>query len=461
MRNFISLLQHFRNLLFMFEEFKSYIEEQRLCRFGDRVLLAVSGGIDSVVMAHLFSKSNYNCAIAHCNFQLRGEDSESDEAFVRSLGASLEMPVFVKRFDVEQTVKEEGISVQMAARELRYAWFDDLLDDHSYDRVSTAHNKNDSIETFLINLSRGTGIRGLTGIAPGIEKIIRPLLFATRKEITAYAKQHQLNFREDSSNRETKYRRNKIRHDVIPVLEQINPGFIETMSLNMNRLTEVLDIYEQATKSARKELFREGSGRITIDIGKLSTLTPRRTWFYELFSPFGFTRLQCEGIEQIMDAKPGRRSISTTHQLFKDRDQLILTESSRESFDRYYLDNPDCGTSLPFPMDVEVIERNEMEKIPADPNIACLDYDEIQFPLTIRHWLHGDYFYPLGMNQIKKLSDFFVDNKISVPEKKRTWILASGKKIVWIIGQRIDHRFRVTEKTTRILLLSFQTDVTS
>ena len=443
----------------MLDRLKSYLEENKLCKFGDRVLLAVSGGIDSVVMAHLFREADYNCAIAHCNFQLRGKESESDEAFVRLLGASLEMPVYVKHFDVEETVKEEGISVQMAARELRYAWFEELLNDRSYDLVATAHNENDSVETFFINLSRGTGIRGLTGIPPVNGKIIRPLLFATRKEIIAYAEQNQLKFREDASNLDTKYRRNKIRHDVIPVMEQINPGFTETMSLNMERLTEVLGIYKQAVKLARKELFEEGSSRITIDIGKLSSLSPRRTWFYELFSPFGFTRSQCEGIEQIMEAKPGRRSISTTHQLFKDRDRLILIQSTQESFTRYYLDGPDYSSSLPFPMDVEVIDRSELEKIPADPHIACLDHDEIQFPLTIRRWFHGDYFYPLGMNQMKKLSDFFVDNKISVPEKESTWILASGKKIVWIMGHRIDHRFRITEKTTKVLLLSFQSDI--
>lgn len=443
----------------MLDRLKSYLEENKLCKSGDRVLLAVSGGIDSVVMAHLFREADYDCAVAHCNFQLRGKDSESDEAFVRLLGASLEMPVYVTRFDVEETVKEEGISVQMAARELRYTWFEELLNDYSYDLVATAHNENDSVETFFINLSRGTGIRGLTGISPVNGKIIRPLLFATRKDIIAYAEQKQFKFREDASNLDTKYRRNKIRHDVIPVMEQINPGFTETMSLNMERLTEVFGIYKHAVKLAREELFEEGSSRITIDIGKLSSLSPRRTWFYELFSPFGFTRSQCEGIEQIMDAKPGRRSISTTHQLFKDRDSLILIQSTQESFERYYLDGPDNGSSLPFPMDVEVIDRDELEKIPSDPNIACLDHDEIQFPLTIRHWLHGDYFYPLGMNQMKKLSDFFVDNKISVPEKESTWILASGKKIVWIMGHRIDHRFRITEKTTKVLLLSFQSDI--
>jgi tRNA(Ile)-lysidine synthase len=451
----------FCNLPEMLVQFVNYLQENNLCKFGDRILLAVSGGIDSVVMAHLFRETDYQCAIAHCNFQLRGADSVSDEEFVRSLGASLEMPVFVKQFDVDKTVRDEGISVQMAARALRYAWFEELLSDHSFNLVATAHNKNDSVETFFLNLSRGTGIRGLTGIPRGNRKIIRPLLFASREEIIAFSNQRRIAFQEDASNLETKYHRNKIRHDVIPVLEQVNPGFIETMALNMTRLNEIQAIFQQAVDLVRKELFQEGSGHITIDTGKLKSLAPRRTWLYELFSPYGFTRSQCEGIEKIMDAKPGRRSISTTHQLFKDRDALILIQSSHETYNKYYLDGPEFLSLLPFPMDVEVLDREDLAEIPADPMIACLDHDEIQFPLTIRHWLHGDYFYPLGMNQMKKLSDFFVDNKISVPEKESTWILASGEKIAWIMGHRIDHRFRIREETTKVLLLRFQSDVGS
>lgn len=440
----------------MLDRFNSHIGEQQLCRFGERILLAVSGGIDSVAMAHLFREAGYSCAMAHCNFQLRGGDSEADETFVRSLAGALEIPVFVNRFDVEERVREKGISVQMAARELRYAWFEELMEDHAFDRLATAHNKNDAVETFFLNLSRGTGLRGLTGIPPSNGRIIRPLLFATREEITAYVKRNNLTHRQDASNLETKYRRNKIRHDVIPVLEQINPGFIETMSQNMTRLSEVLGIYLHTVEKVRDSLFGKTVGSIEIEIAGLETLSPRRTWLYELFSPFGFTRSQCEGIERIMHSKPGKHSISTSHQLFKDRDRLILVELSRKSFDRYYLDTPEKPSSLPFPMDVEVIDRRELEEIPSDRRVACLDLDEIQFPLTIRHWTHGDYFYPLGMNQMKKVSDFFVDNKIPVPEKESTWILASGKQIVWIMGHRIDHRYRITEKTTRVLRLGFQ-----
>lgn len=443
----------------MLTRFKEYMKEQKLHTEGDRILLTVSGGIDSVVMAHLFHSAGYDFAVAHCNFQLRGEDSEKDEAFVRKLAEYLERPLYVTHFDVDEVVRTRGISVQMAARELRYDWFGTVLSEQGFDWVATAHNKNDSVETFFINLSRGSGIRGLKGIAPRRDKIIRPMLFATRTEIEAWQKEHQIEYREDSSNFETKYQRNKIRHDVIPVMEQINPGFIESMGMNMERLDEVHHILQQAIEQQRRSLFEESGGKITIDLESLSSLHPIKTWLFELFSPYGFSRSQCEGIERIMKSDPGRRSISPTHLLYKDREKLILVKLSGASFDRYYLDGTDKPSALPFPMDMEVKEIEELGPIPNDPMCACLDLDEVQFPLTIRHWMHGDYFYPLGMNQMKKLSDYFVDNKIPVPEKKGIWIMASGKKIVWIMGHRIDHRFRITPETRRVLVLRLHSDV--
>lgn len=443
----------------MLQDFKRYIRKEELCRPEDSILLAVSGGIDSVVMAHLFIEAGYTCSIAHCNFQLRGGDSEKDEAFVRSLARSLEIPVYVQRFQVEEEMKEKGISVQMAARDLRYSWFEQLLAEHACDRVATAHNLNDAVETFFLNLSRGSGIRGLKGISPRRGAFIRPLLFATRNRIETYRNQHNLAFREDASNLETKYQRNKIRHDVLPVMTQINPGFIETMEGNMERIREMFEIYENAISKVRAELFEPYQEGFLIRIEKLQALAPLQTWLYELFSPYGFTRMQCHGIARIMDAGPGRQSVTTTHRLFKDRDRMILVPTARDSFERYYLDGPDKQAVLPFPMDMEVLERGELESIPDDPGIACLDLDTVQFPLTIRRWMPGDYFYPLGMEQIKKLSDFFVDEKVPVPEKERIWIMASGKKIVWIMGHRIDHRFRITSSTLRVLRLSLQPDI--
>ncbi len=443
----------------MLDQLKAYMQEQNLCKEGERILLAVSGGVDSVAMSHLFYKADFTCAIAHCNFQLRGAESDADEEFVRTLAARMDMPVYVKSFDVEREVREQGISVQMAARELRYTWFEELAEQHGYDCIATAHNLNDSVETFFLNLARGTGIRGLTGIPSKNGRIIRPILFASRKQIEAFASKKGLSFREDASNRDIKYQRNKIRHDVIPNLEQINPGFIETMAANIKRLSEISTVVEQATEQVRGEVFERKKEGILVNIKKLKELTPFRTWLHELFSPYGFTKAQCEGIAQILDSDPGRQSISPTHQLYKDRDNLILVESKPETFERYYLDTPEKLSSLPFSMDVEVLGRGELDAIPRDAFTACLDYDEIQFPLTIRHWLHGDYFFPLGMDQIKKLSDFFVDEKVSVPEKDRTWILATGRKIVWIMGYRIDNRFRITNQTKRVLILRLHSDI--
>lgn len=443
----------------MLRRFNNFIRKLELCRPDDRILLAISGGIDSVVMTKLFVDAGYDCAIAHCNFQLRGEDSDLDESFVRSLAESLQIPVFVKRFDVEAEMKERNISLQMAARDLRYEWFDLLRKEHQMDRVATAHNKNDAIETFFLNLSRGSGLRGLTGIPPERGKIIRPLLFASREEIASYQRSQKLEYREDSSNLETKYQRNKIRHDVLPVMERINPAFMDVMEGNMERLGEVLEIFSHFIRKAQRELFEEKQGKISIQTEKLLELSPLRTWLYELFSPFGFTRLQCEGIEKIIHAGPGRQSISTTHRLYKDRDRLILIPGGSPDVKRYYLDHPDKQSVLPFPMDMDILDRAELDTIPDDPNTACLDLENIQFPLIIRRWTFGDYFYPLGMQQPKKLSDFFVDEKVPVPEKESCWILASGKKIVWIMGYRIDHRFRITTSTKRVLILRFQPDV--
>ena len=268
-----------------------------------------------MVMTHLFKAAGYNCAIAHCNFQLRALDSNADEAFVRSLSASVEYPVFVKHFDVDQAVRDSRGSIQMAARDLRYTWFQELAAIHRFDVIATAHNLNDSVETFFLNLTRGTGIRGLTGIPVRNENIIRPLLSFTRSEIRAYCMENGLDYREDRSNLETKYARNKIRHDLLPVLEQINPGYLKTIARDMRSLGEAEEIFNQAVRMKKESLFQGSPDRLTVEIAALRSLKPRSTWLYELFSPYGFSREQCEGIARMMVSSPGRRSISPTHQL--------------------------------------------------------------------------------------------------------------------------------------------------
>lgn len=437
----------------MQESFKNFIAKNDLCNTRDIIMLAVSGGIDSVVMTDLFYASGYSCMILHCNFGLRDAESDLDEAYVRALAAHYEMPVFIKHFNTLEYSSEKGISIQMAARELRYAWFDEISAKHEVSHVATAHNMNDSVETVFLNLTRGTGMKGITGIPVRNGKYIRPLLFAARSEIQSYCRESNLQYREDSSNKSKKYYRNKIRHDIIPAFEEINPGFIQTMSDNIRRFEESYLIYREEIIKKKAEIFRETNGHIEVSLKELKELNPISSWLYELFTEYGFSMDQCLNIEKILDSESGKQFISTEYRLFKDREKILLFKSEDVSYQRYYIDSPDSRATLPFSMDIEVLDREELEEFPQSPDIACLDIDRLNFPLTVRKWQHGDYFFPLGMEQMKKLSDFFIDAKVPVPVKNRTWLLCSGKNIIWIIGQRIDNRYKITGKTSRILKL--------
>lgn len=433
--------------------FRTFIEQHRLCDKQQQIMLAVSGGIDSVVMTDLFCRSGYSCAILHCNFGLRGGESDGDEAFVRTMAAGYEVPVFVKHCETEEYAEDHGISIQMAARELRYAWFKEIAEQDDGHVISTAHNLNDSVETVLLNLSRGTGIKGITGIPIVNAKTIRPLLFATRKDITDYARSRSLQYREDSSNASKKYQRNKVRHDLIPLFEELNPSFIHTMRDNIQRFDESYSIYRKQVEKKREEIFTKKENYIEMKVDSIKKLEPISSWLYELFSEFGFTMDQCLNIEKILDADSGKQFISPTHRLYRDRDTFLLFKIEKFAFERYYIDSPESKAALPFPMDIEVMDRQDLSRFPSSGKIACLDLDRLNFPLILRKWQHGDYFYPLGMDQMKKVSDFFIDNKIPVPVKERTWILTSGNKIVWIMGLRIDNRFRITDKTKRVIRL--------
>jgi tRNA(Ile)-lysidine synthase len=439
----------------MIKKFKAYISQQDLCREHQQIMLALSGGVDSVVMTDLFCMSGYSCMVLHCNFGLRGDESDGDESFVRALAANYELPVFVKKFETETYAEDKGISIQMAARELRYAWFSEMAAKHDVEVIATAHNLNDSVETTLLNMSRGTGIRGLTGIPAKNGRYIRPLLFATRSEILDYSRLHQLKFREDSSNSSTKYQRNKVRHDLIPLFEEINPAFIRTMGENIKRFEDAHIMYRERVVQERERLFSDQGTHIEVDLLGLRGLQPLGSWLYELFNEYGFSMDQCLSIEKILDSPSGKQFISPIYRLFKDRDKLLLFKSRDTAFERYYIDSPDSNAELPFAMDIEVMDRDELMEFPEDPAIALIDLDMLSFPLMLRKWQHGDYFFPLGMDQMKKVSDFFIDNKVPVPVKKHTWLLTSGKQIVWIVGLRIDHRFRITDSTVRILKLHF------
>ncbi len=446
----------------MFAAFRDFLNETNLLPGESPTLLAVSGGIDSVCMAHLFHAAGLDFGIAHCNFQLRGADADADEAFVEELAKGLNKRFYAKRFDVAAMVEEEGISVQMAARKLRYSWFEDLLDQHNFEQVATAHNLNDAVETVVMNLIRGTGIKGLTGIPVRNGRVIRPLLFATRADIEGMVRTLNLPFREDRSNRETKYHRNRIRHELIPVMQAINPAFLETFRSNMAAFEGSREILEVQTAEKRLKLFNATEQGYCIRVGELQKLFPLKAWLYELFSPYGFNQAQCKELEGLLEADSGKQLQSPSYCIYKDREHLFLNRKKEQpAFERYYIDEPGSEVHLPFRLKLEVLQRDELEAIPGEAETACLDLDKLNFPLIFRRWQDGDYFYPLGMGGMKKLSDFFIDRKIPLPQKASTWIMCSGKKIVWVMGQRIDHRFRITPTTQRVLLLRFEPDVST
>ncbi|MGD0342245.1 MAG: tRNA lysidine(34) synthetase TilS [Bacteroidales bacterium] len=437
----------------MQEEFLNYIEENHLFKKGDKILLAVSGGIDSMVMADLFIKSGLKPGIAHCNFCLRGRESDKDEELVKNLAAFHKIPFYSIRFDTKRYSKENGVSIQMAARELRYEWFEKIRKKKGYSAIAVAHNLNDNIETLLINLTRGTGIAGLTGIKNSGNHIIRPLLFATRKMIKEYSIRQNVNFREDKSNNETKYTRNKIRHLVIPVLKEINPSIEATLNETSERMGATNEIVNYFTDKLRQTLLKKKDGNLVVNITRLKPSLGNSTLLYELFKPYGITGSLMADLHKIVEGETGGQLYTGTHRFLKNRNEIIISAQT-EIKHEYYIANSIAGLKkIPCIKSVSKIIPDRGFKISHDRKTACLDFDKIAFPMTVRRWLPGDSFYPLGMKKKKKLSDYFIDRKFSILDKEKALILESGGEIAWIVDERIDDRFRVTDATRKILII--------
>jgi len=439
----------------MLNRFIRFIEDQKLFSRDEKILLAVSGGIDSLVMTELFHQAGYMFAIAHCNFRLRKEESDEDARFVRELGMIYNVPVFENTFDTEIYANKHGISVQMAARELRYKWFDEILNSQKFSYCATAHHLDDQIETFFINLMRGTGIAGLHGIQLKINNIIRPLLFCTRNDIEAFANKHNLIHHEDSTNATVKYTRNKIRHQLIPLLKEINPSIAETISKEIELFREAEQIYKETILSKKAQLLKHKGTQSLILIDELKKLNPIKTYLYEFLSDYQFKISTIEDIIDALDDIPGKQFFSSTHRVIKDRIELIITPilEKEEDFSGVQIDESDDHLSLPIHLKCCRIDQLNIFKISKSPLIASLDFDKLTFPLTLRKWKRGDFFYPFGLNKRKKVSDYFSDHKFSIADKENTWLLCSGENIVWIVGHRIDERFRITADTKDIYLL--------
>lgn len=416
-------------------------------------MLAVSGGIDSMVMAFLFRKAGTEHAIAHCNFSLRGWESDSDEKFVTSYARQKKVECFTTRFDTLGYAASKHISVQMAARELRYNWFDAIVEKEGFDAVAVAHNLNDNIETFFINLFRGTGINGLTGMSPRHNNIIRPLLFATRSEIDAFAAGEKIKYREDSSNAEVKYTRNRIRHRVLPEIEKVNANSVAAITETMTHLgssSRLIDIYIEKLHS---EIFRPAGDSVEADVTALRSLEPASPHIYELFKRYGLSPQQTEEMIALLDSSPGRYILTYTHRLLRDRGRILLTVRSDEQPPTYVFSTVDEMRLSGLFADLRITGPSD-DPIPQSRLTACIDLSLVEFPVTVRHWEPGDRFAPLGMSQLKKISDFLIDLKVPVTEKEKVLLLLSGNKVVWVMGYRIDNRFRITESTERILVMT-------
>ncbi len=435
----------------MIEAFNHYLNNTLKINKTENILLAVSAGVDSVVMADLFYHSNLSCGIAHCNFQLRGEESDQDELFVQQLAAHYGFPFYKISFDTHTYAQEHHISIQMAARELRYDWFENIRNKKKYDYIAIGHNSDDVAETFFINIMRGTGIRGISGFKPVKRHIIRPVLFASREQILNHCIKNNIQYREDSSNSSVHYTRNKIRHQIIPLFEELNPKFKSTMDENIKHFADVQEVFISSVNNTKKNLLNFQHGRVTISIPLLKQLSPVRIYAFELLKDFGFTREHINILLEILNHQPGKQLFSTTHRLVKDRNKLIITPCKENNHNYTYINEGTHSIDEPLPLSFKSFSYAVNHKIPHNEKIAWIDQNKIVYPLIIRKWKHGDYFMPLGMQHHKKLSDYMTDSKFSLADKENTYLLCSGNEIVWIIGHRIDNRFKITNKTNRIL----------
>ncbi|TAD98588.1 MAG: tRNA lysidine(34) synthetase TilS [Bacteroidetes bacterium] len=437
--------------------FNRFVEENLLFDKSKKLLVAVSGGVDSVVLCNLLWQSKFNFSIAHCNFQLRKEESLKDEYFVRQLADNYGLAFFVKHFETNKIVHQEKKSVQLVARNLRYDWFRELLENQGFDYLLTAHHQNDQSETLLYNLCKGTGIAGLHGIRLKHNKIVRPMLFANKDQILEYAHYQGLKWREDASNQTTKYSRNLIRHKIIPVFKQINPNLENSISQTVERLAAVERIFEKQMQSIENQLFSKDLQAHYLDLEFLQSQSEPLIILDYFLKPYHFSYVHCQEILQSFDKKTGKTFESSSHILVKDRKKLVITK--KEIFALQSIDIQADQTEIRvsnLELKFSVLEKKDLPKTFDKENIF-VDLDKIKFPLKLRKWQHGDHFCPFGMKgKTKKVSDLLTEQKIPLNLKKNIWVLCSDKKIVWVIGLRTDERFKITEKTMKILKIELK-----
>ncbi|MFH6936419.1 tRNA lysidine(34) synthetase TilS [Flavobacterium sp. FlaQc-30] len=436
----------------MFSKFQNHIVSRFPFLAEKKLFLAVSGGLDSMVLLHLLKQLSYEIAVLHCNFQLRGLESFGDQTFVENYCDQNNISVFTTQFDTEAFAKDYKLSTQVAARELRYSWFYELLEEKNFDYILTAHHADDNLETFIINLSRGTGLDGLSGIPQQNDKIIRPLLPFSREEILKYAEENKIEWREDSSNVSNKYLRNKIRHDLVPILKELNPNFLNAFQKTQSYLQESQVMVGDASIMIYQQVAKEAGDDIHFDLKKLKKLPNYKSYLYQWLHEFGF--LAWNDIYDLVNGQSGKQVFSAEFRLLKNRDILILSPISEMSEKEQFEINEN-EKEVNFPLKLKLCNVGH---ITIDSNrVIFVDADKIQFPLVLRKWNEGDVFHPFGMHgKSKKVSKLFKDEKLSLIEKEQTWILCSDDKIVWVVGIRQDERFRIEKTSNKILKIELQ-----
>jgi len=436
----------------MLDTFKSHIETNFPFLLTKRLLVAISGGLDSVVLAHLCKASGLNIALAHCNFNLRAAESDADEAFVLDLAEDLDLEVFIESFETEEFAKQRKVSIQVAARELRYDWFQELSQQLNFDYILTAHHADDNLETFLINFTRGTGLEGLTGIPEVNDNIVRPLLPFSRQDLEVYAIGNKIEWREDSSNASKKYLRNKLRHDIIPTLKQMNPQLLQNFKTTISNLQDAQQLVDDSLIRAQKKVISVDNELIKLDVKKLKRLSNAKAYLYELLKDFNFT--EWNDVVGLLDAQTGKQVFSETHRLLRNRDYLLLKAiNSEEETDEIQISEEDKTVETP----IGILFFDEADAIfKTDKNTILVDAETLNYPLTVRKWQEGDYFHPIGMKGKKKVSKYLKDEKLSMLDKEKVFMLSSDLKIVWIIGMRADERFKVKENTNKLLKITLQ-----
>ena len=430
----------------------NFVKKNHLFNPGDRLLAAVSGGRDSVLLVHLLKQAGINFGIAHCNFQLRANEAEAEQQFTKNLADTLAVPFHTINFDTQNYARQHGISTQMAARNLRYTWFEDVRIGFKYDYIAVAHHQNDSVETILLNLTRGTGIAGMHGILPKNGLIVRPMLFLLREEVDEIIEKENIPYMEDSSNTSSKYARNKIRHEVVPKLKELNPKLEETFRKNISHFTELEQLLQSQLQKLKSELFIDKGDDIYIMLYGLKNLYPQRLLFSGLFIEYGFTREVIDDVISCLDKNPGRSFESPGYLLVLDRDQLILTKRNRKVIKPILINQGDHDVEYPG-YRLNILHDDSPLIVSGNPLAVSVDVERLVFPLTLRSWLEGDYFFPLGMRGRKKLSDFFVSQKIPLHQKQQIPVLISGNgDIMWVGGYRLDERYKVSEHTKKVII---------